>query len=557
MTPYHFYIRVRRYLLHSDGRSNEYTAVRDNKKVLRGIALTLMFLLVVSYAGIVLAQSSDPYTFKRQGIFGCDAGEFASSVGARAAVGGAYVPVNDAAVTINTYQLLYKECILREIVARQREAATAANQRSGLINFLTARNGEPLFPRDYYKDVLDRSDEAFLRYIQGPEINALHPSTRGIIQRGLARGYMSATRDPSRALGCTYEGDIEKFWNGQEFTFSGLIAVSQPTCNPIVEYELAESAANSAIAADRYEMDWRLQASGGIYGIETLDANGRRITLTPGSLVASNVSQLLQTGFKQLENTNDIGQMVGALFSGITAHVVGDTRGLLGLTQSIGGQPSYLDQVARESAQGLRSAAANAALQILAASRQVEQIYNQAVSAIADVLARAIGTLRGRDNECLELIIGRVCTETRTGNECNDTESNKYTIATSTYPFAQNVIDAQIAPPASSTIQNIQTSGRALELLGRLIETISNTASVDAQRVALQQLDALVANRQIHSQYDAQAMQKTQTDITNAMAELVTDTTTAWGDAPDPSVGWCNVNNQAVIDLWKQRWKKP
>ena len=80
--------------------------------------------------------------------------------------------------------------------------------------------------------------------------------------------------------------------------------------------------------------------------------------------------------------------MIGALYAGVTTQVVGDTQGLAGLSQSVGGQPSYLDQVATESSQGLQSAAANAALQILSASQQVESAYYQAVSAIVASLSQ-------------------------------------------------------------------------------------------------------------------------------------------------------------------------
>ncbi len=521
------------------------------------IAPALLAILVLASAGSVFAQSA-PYAFSRQGLFDCSAGEFSSSVGARAATGGAYVPVNDAAVTINTYQILYKECVLREVVARQRELATASHQRSGVINFMTARNGEPLFPRVLRKDYVDRGDETILRYLQSTQLNALNPAIREQVKRAIARGYMTATRSPNQELVCEYEGDLAAALEGRGTgsVFATITAFLDPACVPFTAQMLAESAAYAAVAEDRREMELRLAWGNGIYGIETIDANGDRVTQTPGSIVGSNLTQLLQTGFKQLENADDIGQMVGALFSGMSAHVIGDTRGLLGLAQSSGGQLSYLDQVARESAQGLRGAVGNAALGILSTARQAEMLFNQAVRAIADVLTRTIGTLRARETACWELVISQVCNGSRSGNDCTDSGGAKYTIATSTYPFAQNVINAQIAPLASSTVQNIESSERALELLGRLIQAIGQTASPEAQRVALEQLDALIANRQIHSQLDATAMQKTQQDITNAMAELITGTTEAWADAPDPSVGWCNVNNAGTIALWRERWKK-
>ena len=60
------------------------------------------------------------------GIFSCNQnGAYAMSVGALGATGGVFVPVADASVELNTGTLVYKECVLREVVDAQRMAATA------------------------------------------------------------------------------------------------------------------------------------------------------------------------------------------------------------------------------------------------------------------------------------------------------------------------------------------------------------------------------------------------------------------------------------------------
>ena len=56
------------------------------------------------------ATVSTDYSFTRNGVFGCSMnGSYAMSVGALSAVGGVFVPVNDAAVTLKTGYLVYKE----------------------------------------------------------------------------------------------------------------------------------------------------------------------------------------------------------------------------------------------------------------------------------------------------------------------------------------------------------------------------------------------------------------------------------------------------------------
>ena len=78
--------------------------------------------------------SSTPYQYQSNGIYGCNkTGAAASSVAAFAA-SGAYVPVSDAAVELNTGYLVYLECSLRPLVDALSQSATA-----GLINKIIDR----------------------------------------------------------------------------------------------------------------------------------------------------------------------------------------------------------------------------------------------------------------------------------------------------------------------------------------------------------------------------------------------------------------------------------
>ena len=193
------------------------------------------------------------------------------------------------------------------------------------------------------------------------------------------------------------------------------------------------------------------------------------------------------------------------------------------------------------------------------------------MEAIASLLASTAQDLRAKESACWSLIIQKVCaTPLAADNTCTSTAGacttdpttgeqtcptgDKLKVATST-TRSQQVITARIASYASTTVVNIEKSNQALVLVDRLIAGITNSSSLDAQRVALQQLDNLVAQRALHNQYDLQAAQKARDDVTATMETLITDTVKAWADSPDPNVGWCNVNNNAVLDMWKTRWK--
>lgn len=516
---------------------------------------------------------SDTYAYQRQGVFGCNLnGSYAMSVGALSATGGVYVPVNDAAVTLNTGYLVYKECVLRGIVDRMRESASSALQKIIISAYERGRNGQPLFSVSLKQDRLGRSDQAYLSFLQNG-VNTLNPALQSPVTRAVAQGYMKARNASGSAYSCSY-ANLGAAYSGRPSgsVWGALSAMGTPGCDPIFAYTLSNEAAAAAASQAINDMMTQLQWGQGTYPVYGTDENGNEIVLTPASIVQSNTLQALQTGFRQLENANDIDQMVGALFAGITSHVVSDSRGLSGLVQSNAGRPSYLDQVAKESAQGVRDSAVNAAIQILTASRQVEAGYKAAMEAIAGILTNTIGDIRGKEKACWNLIVQKACAgAVRPDGTCDENVGACTTdpltgvqtcppgavlqVATSTV-FSQRVINASIAPLATTTANNIRTSSTALGKIDQLLQAVTNTTALDAQRVALQQLDTLVAQKTLHTQYDMQGAQQQQTTVASNMAQLITDTATAWGDSTDTQTGWCNVNRAEVINAWKDCWRK-
>ena len=107
--------------------------------------------------------TSAAYQFQRGGIFGCNqTAAYRMSVGALSAVGGVYVPVNDAAVTLNTGYFVYKECVLDGVSRKMAESASTELANKALNDILTGRDGERFWIRDYDGEILDRLDKSFL-----------------------------------------------------------------------------------------------------------------------------------------------------------------------------------------------------------------------------------------------------------------------------------------------------------------------------------------------------------------------------------------------------------
>lgn len=496
------------------------------------------------------ASVSSPYDFQREGIFGCSYnGAYSMSVGAFAANGGAYVPVADATVELNSGILVYQQCVLREVIDRMRESVTSALVKQNIATLLTGRGGAAMFVQQPTQELTNTEAQAVLRFLQNNGFASVDPTYQSLILSAAATGYRNALQ-PNAQLGCSITNN------------DPLLKIATPGCTPINTYWIAQERMNAIAASAGNDLAVQWNWGRGDYPQQSVDANGNPYTTAPSALVDALAQQTVQSGFNQLQNANDIGQMIGALFAGLGTQILSSNQGLLGLTQPNAGQPSYLDQLAAESSAGLRNTAVNAAITQLAAAQQVEQQYFQLLSSIAKTLTQTIGQIRGYESQCWVLIQQKVCTSAPVNGKCTDQGGTQLMVATSTV-YSQAVITAQIAPIATTTAANLYASQSALNMINQLIAGVTNTTSLDAQRIALQQLDTLIASHQLHTQNDVSTLQNQQQSIQAAMQTLSQNVPTTWGDGTpnlsnpyDPNSGWCNVNNASVVQMWDQLWQK-
>lgn len=561
------------------------------KKILSIILAVLLLSPVFASAQAAPppAIDKDSLNLQRQGIFDCNQnGAYSMSVGALGATGGVYVPVADATVELNTGTIVYKECVLREVVNREREAAMAGFNKKAVTSIQTGRNGNAQYVVNEGQELLTNvKDPAFLSVLQDDTLKNLNPALQTPLTRAMVRHYERSTRSPGASLKCPYTGDLNAYHNGQiRFSISDFLAASAPQCDPVIALFLAQDIADARIAQCESYMRDQLNWGRGYYPRTDDPSNPCSAkVLTPAVTVQESFQTILDSPVRQLESANDIGQMINALYAGMTTQIISDNQGLAGLTQSIGGQPRYIDRVVSEAAQGLRDAATNVALQNLRSAQQVEAAYFQTVNAIGTVLTTAIAQLRSAEKQCWELIIyqndghperhacagplaaDNTCT-TYAGPCTTDSETGIETcptgvalkVATSTV-FSQSIITPQIAPLATATLARIKASQDALSLIAQLIEGVTG-ASLDAQRLAIIQLNSLVAQKLIHIPPDLDGpngVVKQLDSVKTAMLGdpgLVVDTIKLWANSTTVRPGWCNINNPAVIDAWKKCWNK-
>jgi len=508
--------------------------------------------------------ATEDYQFQREGIFGCNqTGSYSMSVGALAARGSIYVPVNDAAVTLNTGYLIYKECVLDGVIKRQVESLTSGLAKKRITDAVSGRGGNPQYVQNIRYELLEEESKGFVQLLKSEEyLSPLCSTFKDKVRPAIARNYYMTTQKTNSAFACTItcsDADRRAFLDGDMTKCGGLSGLMEYGLNPanhelgafILARENVEMQLTQLEQNVRQEWDW----GDGFYAQkDDLDNPFTANIVTPSMLIARSLWVTLDSGRKQLESATEIDQIVSALFSGLSTQASTDTRGLYGLTQSLGGQPSYLDRMAAESGQGLRNAVANVAIGILNAARQIETAFWEAKRKIAQTLTSLVNQLRSAERQCWNLIIDRVCATPVSGGKCQTVGGGTLNVATSTAE-SQAVIDAQVSPVAVQVANDVQASEKAVQLINQLIAGVTNTSSVTNQRLALEQLDSLVAQKLLHNQYDLVAAQKQLEDVNSAVKSLVEDTIVAWADSTDPTIGWCNVNNQSVLDMWIDRWK--
>ena len=530
----------------------------------------------------------------RQGIFDCNQnGAYAMSVGALGATRGVYVPVADATVELNTGVLVYQQCVLREVINRMREKAMADISKKAVSAIATGRNGNPQHVvREGQELLTSTSDPAFLGFLQDGTLNTLDPSLQGPILRAMKRYYDVTTRSPESGLKCPYAGNLQAYQDGQvRFTAGEFLTASAPQCDPVFALFLAQDLANARVArAIQYQQDeWNW--GNGYYAMtdNTLDPLRRRV-LTPAITVQQSFQTILDSPVRMAESANDIGQMINAYYSGMTAQMMQrDQGGLAGLTKPFGGGESWIDRVVSEAGKGLREVVDNTAIQNLRSALAVEAKYFKYINDIGTALTTAILQLKSGESQCWDLVIykndqkperhvcagplaadntctsyaGPCVTNPATGEQTCPT-GVPLKVSTSTFGFAQSVVTKSIKAKGDDTLARINTSKKALELIQQLINSVS-TGSTDAQRIAAIQFSNLVAKGLVHIPPDVDGpsgvikeSESVQAVMLDPDTGLVATTIKDWanGKPLQPGKGWCNVNEAEVLDAWKKCWDK-
>lgn len=364
------------------------------------------------------SQGQAPVTaagFSAQGIFSCAGREAALPVGQLSAIQGVYVPVSDAAVTVNSGQtvndlstLLYKECVLDILQKRVAEKALADLVNSIITAANTKRGGAPLYVVDYRLENRTWNDETMVQFLQTEVGNICAPFQKQV-QASLAREYMKQTRDPSSAFACSLglpPHELESLYQG---SFRGFDSFSKLTShlsnNAFGAFITTSVGAQKEIEREREALqaywDWGHGYYPDIARVAVPTDSGNKIVrrvITPSYVVSQITRQAYMSGFGQLEKADEIGEVVSATFAGLSNQIVASPEGFSGL--SGGGVNSYINQLANDATLALRETATNIGLSVLANAIDIEQRYNAFKKQTLDILKSTAEQLKQAEEQC-------------------------------------------------------------------------------------------------------------------------------------------------------------
>jgi len=463
-----------------------------------------MCALVVTPIGVnaqeTSATTTPSATFSRDGIFGCTGGNY-GAVGVQGP-SGSFVPVFDDALFDQQRLLTYKECLLDGIATSAREAVISRLVQTTIESTTGANGGEPAFVTNPQRQAQEVENEAFIAYFDSPEFQRLPGAHQDAIREMLTREYARATRqDGTPAICPLTDEQIRIIRNGGIPENGGYEArrtyLSTPGCSLTGALAQARSDASRRVAQASRTNETLLSWGNGFlsqFATRTINlGNGQSITereiVTPGFLIAQQLSQVLGTGLRQAENADEVDSLVSNALINLGTRMLVDVTGFSGLAQSFGGQPSYVAQLATDSANRAREKMVGAAAGILNTALSTEQEYLKAHIASENILINAARNIRSWEAQCyadMEREVEREVTERVKQNVC-PASTGTSTIPcgvniTVTKTLDLNVLDVVAIPPDTLTVSG--GSARAGSRIEVIVSTPSATTTVSAQATA-------------------------------------------------------------------------
>lgn len=497
-------------------------------------------------------------------VFNCNTnGQATTGAGSTKPLGGPYVPVADYAVELNSGLLVYKECVLRELVDAKRKAALAAIDEDTIRRF----NGYP--SREMGKEDVFLNDRTINRYLKNDSLSGFSDAIEGKVKNAIGQAYDYA-RDPRKSFVCKYTGDLEKVYSGTpdgNYWDAFDAVTDNPACSVFSASILGYNALEEQSAYELYKQHQRLNWGQGTYDVYHYDDNGFRITDTQGAIVLANGVQSIQSGYVQAQQADDLGEMTEGLYAGVSNEVLhsgtpgtgtggntgpgtgGGIGGLSAISQALTGALSYMQQVAQNAGGTLVQQTGNFTLDLIARALAAEQAYKSVVQTMVTLFTTTSGQLRTMEATCYTDIANAVCTAgSITATGCTASTGGATLTFVKPTIYSQKAINDNVRQAALSTGPKLSSADTNILAITAIRTALLANPTAAQQTIAQAGLNALI----LHT--DTGPETTNLQSYTTLMAAVLTNTEKKWKEDPNAQIGWCNVSAQPVKDEWIACW---
>jgi len=434
-------------------------------------------------------------------------------------IASAEVPVRDAKVRSETKDIrkktswLVKKENFFDSSLGYTVARTAINVLTeSVVNWINRGfDGNPAFVDDFGGFLREIADRETAHFIEGSALELLCSPWRANIKVALSlpTGYREE-------VACTLSdivANMDDFVHG-DFSQGGwggwFQLTTRPNNNPYSLYISSASELDSRIAQqqsiDREQLAWG-QGFLSKQKCDTLpDGTQSCKTVTPGTVINSQLEKVLNTNLTQLELADEFDEVVGALMQQLLSRTLTSNRGLRGLSEGGDGQTSFTSQVGGSTGGVSLSETRESALLDLDSSIDEETDYRDVKQAtLNSVLA----------SEVLLLNV----TSCYAGKLAGSLSSANEDIAQARINNTSSTITAQITPTKTSIERDIAESDQNLDTLNTFKTNILNADTVQAVGTLGKDLANLMLGGKLNTS-DIFNAQEEQSIITAQMSAL-------------------------------------
>jgi hypothetical protein len=284
--------------------------------------------------------------------------------------------------------LSFNNCILKPL-AQQMLVALVRQIGASVVEWVNSGfDGKPLFVTDFEGLLTDTADGVIGNFIEGSELGWLCSDFSAQIRLSLALKYSKPTREKFRCTVSDIANNAENFLedNGGRGWDNWLALTTQPQNNVYGAYFTAQGELAQRVAAKLNDKTQEVQRNAGFLNftyceeMETVDdaiarvngatspyevggsnlqtttqptpecKPGKTKTGTPGSIIGSKLSSVINQSEVQLAVAQEIDQVIGAVLNQLTQKAISGAQGILGLSKkkSANTGSSYLAKYRQE-----------------------------------------------------------------------------------------------------------------------------------------------------------------------------------------------------------------